>query len=122
MYSTTSAALDTDVARLQCRFVIYKKGLKEKVDVVSPKVYGGMKSDEYMALNPQGLVPMLVLPDGESLWESDVSISVRPGSGTGSAPQLIKTCQQTTQAQESGLLWRITSYLHLCAGHCLLSV
>ncbi len=42
---------------------------------MSPKVYGGMKSDEYTALNPQGLVPMLVLPDGKILWESDVSSS-----------------------------------------------
>lgn len=59
----------------RCRFVIYKKGLREKVDVVSPKVYGGMKSDEYLALNPQGLIPMLVLPDGQNLWESDVIAS-----------------------------------------------
>ena len=74
--------------------MIYKKGLREKVDVVSPKVYGGMKSDEYLALNPQGLIPMLVLPDGQNLWESDVSISVR------SAPQFMKDRQYTRQAPE----------------------
>lgn len=46
------------------------------VDIMSPKAYGGMKSDEYLALNPQGLVPMLVLPGGKALWESDVSASL----------------------------------------------
>jgi len=52
---------------------MYKKNLTDKVDIQSPKVYGGMKTDEYLALNPQGLIPMLVFPDGRSLWESDVS-------------------------------------------------
>ncbi len=71
----TLASPESIAPSLQCRFVLYKKGLKDKVDIVSPKVYGGMKSDEYVALNPQGLIPMLVLPDGKSLWESDVSVS-----------------------------------------------
>ena len=52
---------------------MYKKNLTDKVDIQSPKVYGGMKTDEYLGLNPQGLIPILVFPDGRSLWESDVS-------------------------------------------------
>ena len=57
---------------LQCRFIMRKKKLIEKIDIESPKVYGGYKSDEYLALNPQGLIPSLVFPDGRALWESDV--------------------------------------------------
>ena len=45
----------------------------DRIDIQSPKVFGGLKTDEYLALNPQGLIPMLVFPDGNSLWESDVS-------------------------------------------------
>ena len=44
----------------------------DKIDIESPKVYGGYKTDEYLALNPQGLIPSLVFPDGKALWESDV--------------------------------------------------
>ena len=73
---TSPLAPDMVEPCLQCRFVLYKKGLKDTVDIVSPKVYGGMKSDEHMALNPQGLIPMLVLPGGKALWESDVSASL----------------------------------------------
>lgn len=57
---------------LQCRFIMRKKKLMDKIDIESPKVYGGMKTDEYLALNPQGLIPALVFPDGQALWESDV--------------------------------------------------
>ena len=49
-----------------------KKKLMDKIDIESPKVYGGMKTDEFLALNPQGLIPALVFPDGQALWESDV--------------------------------------------------
>ena len=58
--------------RLQCRFIMRKKKLLEKIDIESPKVFGGMKTDEFLALNPQGLIPALVFPDGKALWESDV--------------------------------------------------
>ena len=63
---------ETDPECLQCRFVMRKKKLMDKIDIESPKVYGGMKTDEYLALSPQGLIPALVFPDGEALWESDV--------------------------------------------------
>ncbi|PSC73230.1 glutathione S-transferase [Micractinium conductrix] len=56
------------------RFVIYKKGLEGEVDIQAPKLLGdkGVKSPAYLALNPQGKMPLLVLPDGTPLPESQV--------------------------------------------------
>eukprot|EP00958_Prasinococcus_capsulatus_P011375 scaffold1129_cov376-Prasinococcus_capsulatus_cf.AAC.7 len=51
------------------RHLIYGKGLQDVVEVVSPAALGGMKSDEYLALNPQGKVPLLVLEDGTAIPE-----------------------------------------------------
>lgn len=58
----------------QNRFVIYKKGLEGVVDIQPPKLLGdkGVKSPGYLALNPQGKQPLLVLPDGTALPESQV--------------------------------------------------
>ncbi|EIE26071.1 glutathione S-transferase [Coccomyxa subellipsoidea C-169] len=56
----------------RCRFVIYKKNIERLVAIESPKVLGGLKSEAYLALNPQGLMPLLALPDGTSLPESQV--------------------------------------------------
>lgn len=56
----------------RCRLVLYWKGLEDKVDVVSPSELGGLKSEEYLALNPQGKMPLLVLPSGQALPESEV--------------------------------------------------
>ena len=103
---------------LQCRFVLYKKGLKDKVDIVSPKVYGGMKSEEYTALNPQGLVPMLVLPDGNSLWESDVSVF--PPSASQCFPALPACKAAQMKPAEPAVMHDNMAWLR--AGHCLLSV
>lgn len=57
---------------MQVRFAIYKKGLESIIDIKSPLELGGLKSPEYLALNPQGKMPVLVLPDGTSLPESEV--------------------------------------------------
>lgn len=54
------------------RFIIYKKGLDGEFDIKSPKELGGLSSPEYRALNPQAKMPMLVLPDGTPLPESQV--------------------------------------------------
>jgi hypothetical protein len=58
----------------QNRFVIYKKGLEGEVDIAAPKLLGekGVKSKAYMQLNPLGKMPLLVLPDGQALPESQV--------------------------------------------------
>lgn len=52
------------------RFVIYKKKLD--VDIQPPTAIGGLKSEAYLACNPQGKMPLLVLPNGTSIPESEV--------------------------------------------------
>jgi glutathione S-transferase len=54
------------------RLVVYWKGLQDQVAVRSPMELGGLKTEEYLAINPQGKMPALVLPDGTSLAESEV--------------------------------------------------
>ena len=39
--------------------------------VVSPSELGGLRSEEYLTLNPQGKMPLLVEDDGTVVWESD---------------------------------------------------
>ena len=46
----------------RCRYVIYRKQLEEIIDIQSPKVLGGLKSEQYMACNPQGKMPVLSKP------------------------------------------------------------
>lgn len=58
---------------LQCRFIIYKKNIERQIAIESPMTLGGLKSEAYLALNPLGLMPLLVLPDGTCLPESEVS-------------------------------------------------
>jgi len=55
----------------QVRYLIYSKNLESKIDIVHPQELGGLKSPEYLALNPQGKMPLLLLPSGEAFPESD---------------------------------------------------
>lgn len=54
------------------RHIIYLKGLEEEFDVVSPAELGGFGSEQFIALNPQNKMPILLLPNGQSLPESEV--------------------------------------------------
>jgi len=56
----------------RCRLIIYKKGLSttEDIQIKSPADLGGLKSPEYFAVNPQGLMPCLVTEEGP-IPESD---------------------------------------------------
>ena len=56
----------------RCRMLIYHKGLEETIDMKSPADYGGLASPEYRKLNPQGKMPALILPSGETLYEAKV--------------------------------------------------
>ena len=57
------------------RLVIAWKGLQRDVAVASPSELGGLKSAEYLALNPQGKMPLLTgLPNGRALPESEVIV------------------------------------------------
>lgn len=55
------------------RHIIYHKGLENEFDIVSPGVFGGLNSEQYLALNAQGKMPLLLLPTGQALPESEVS-------------------------------------------------
>lgn len=44
---------------LTSRFIIYEKGIEDQVDIVKPSVIGGLKSEEYLALNCHGKVNVL---------------------------------------------------------------
>lgn len=56
--------------RIRC--IIYKKNLEEKIAIRSPAEIGGLRSEEFTALNPYQKMPVLVLPSGEALPESQV--------------------------------------------------
>jgi len=57
----------------RCRMVLYYKGISEDmVAIRSPMELGGLKSEEFKAISPQGLMPCLHLPsEGIALPESD---------------------------------------------------
>jgi maleylpyruvate isomerase len=60
-----SAPISPFAARV--RLSIYRKGLN--IAIVPPPA-GGLKGDAYLALNPMGQIPTLVLDSGEALPES----------------------------------------------------
>jgi glutathione S-transferase len=68
LYSAPSPTVSNNGAR--CRVIIYKKGIEDQVRIASPMDIGGLKSPEYLALNPQGKMPLLVA-DEITLPESD---------------------------------------------------
>mmetsp|Transcript_56315 Transcript_56315/g.138215 ORF Transcript_56315/g.138215 Transcript_56315/m.138215 type:complete len:414 (+) Transcript_56315:178-1419(+) len=56
----------------RCRLIIYKKGLSaDEVVIKPPSELGGLKSEEFLKINPQGKMPVLVTPDAGNLPESD---------------------------------------------------
>ncbi len=69
-----STLFDTPVSNngARCRLILYKKKIpNEEVSITSPMELGGLKSPEYLALNPQGKMPLLSIKDGMSIPESD---------------------------------------------------
>lgn len=57
------------------RFVFYKKSLTDQYSIEPPGTIGGLKSEQYLKLNPQGKMPLLVMADGkDSLPESEVIV------------------------------------------------
>lgn len=46
----------------RCRLILYKKQIPtEEVEILSPMELGGLKSPEYLKLNPQGKMPLLYI-------------------------------------------------------------
>ncbi len=58
------------------RFVIYKKKLEDRYEIKSPgSLEGGLKGAAYLALNPQGKMPLLVAPGGQEIIpESEIIV------------------------------------------------
>jgi glutathione S-transferase len=54
------------------RNLIYKKKLDQFIDIKSPMEIGGLGSETYRQLNPYGKMPVLEMPDGSGLPESQV--------------------------------------------------
>jgi glutathione S-transferase len=73
--STASHATlyDTPVSNngARCRIIIYHKHLEDDIKILSPSELGGLKSEEYLKLNPQGKMPLLCCPDAGNIPESD---------------------------------------------------
>jgi glutathione S-transferase len=65
-----TVAVGNNPARV--RLLVYLKGLDAMIDMRTPADYGGLASDEYRALNPQGKLPVLILPDGSTIFEARV--------------------------------------------------
>ncbi|GBF97979.1 glutathione S-transferase [Raphidocelis subcapitata] len=70
------------------RHVIYSKGLEGEFDIVPPSTVGGLASDTYKALNPQGKMPLLLLPDGTAIPESEVIVGYILDRWASSGPSL----------------------------------
>jgi glutathione S-transferase/diadenosine tetraphosphate (Ap4A) HIT family hydrolase len=70
---TPSTLYDLPVSNhgARVRFLLYKRGLERHVKIESPMALGGLRSEEYRALNPQGKMPLLVESDGVTVWETD---------------------------------------------------
>eukprot|EP01038_Epipyxis_sp_PR26KG_P012482 gene12482-16742_t len=49
------------------RMIIKAKSLHDRVEIQNPSSIGGSKSPEYLTLNPQGKVPLLIVDADESL-------------------------------------------------------
>jgi len=72
--SAKSTLYDVPVSNngARCRLILYKKEIPDdEVTIVSPMDMGGLRSPEYLALNPQGKMPLLSIKDGMNLPESD---------------------------------------------------
>ena len=50
------------------RLSIYRKGLEDKIKILPPE--GGLKSEAYLAINPMGQIPALLLDSGFAIPES----------------------------------------------------
>lgn len=71
------------------RWILYKKGLENDFDIVPPSELGGVKSPAYLEMNPQGKMPLLTLPDGTAIPESQVIESYLLDKYRGTGPDLM---------------------------------
>ena len=57
------------------RMAIYLKKLEGEIDIVSPMELGGLRSPEYLQVNPQGKMPALKLPGVDDSDDNDTSMT-----------------------------------------------
>ena len=53
---------DTINAPFTRRFVIYEKDIEDEIEIVSPMEAGGLKSEQFLKMNPHGKVRPWLLP------------------------------------------------------------
>jgi len=74
----------------RCRMVLYYKAVSEQeVAISSPMDLGGLRSDVYLDLNPQGKMPLLTLAGGEPIPESDTIARFLCARFAGQGPDLM---------------------------------
>lgn len=83
---------------------MFIQGLEDEIEMAKPADLGGLKSEAYLALNPEGKMPLLVTPEGEGIPESKVrariSSSLSESSinkGTADMPVPLWDDRQTVQ-------------------------
>ena len=77
----------------RCRMILYSKGISDQVSIVNPSELGGLKSTEFLELNMQGKMPLLVTSDGFAIPESD-TISRYLIDKFASAPTFVPTTRE----------------------------
>lgn len=58
----------------RCRYLAYRKGLSDTVNIRDPSDRGGLKSDEYAKLNPLCKVPVAILHDASDDTGGEIAI------------------------------------------------
>ena len=91
---STSTLYDMPVSNhgARVRLLVYKRGLEDLVKIASPSALGGLRSADYLMLNPQGKMPLLVCgDDGMVVYESDAICRhlLDAYAGAGSGPSLM---------------------------------
>lgn len=78
------------------RLLLYWKGIEAKVKIENPAAIGGLKSEQYLSLNPQGKMPLLVVEtraEGEdarlAIPESEVIVQYLLDKYRDTGPSLI---------------------------------
>ena len=54
------------------RLIMYWKQIDKEFEFKNPSAIGGLKSEEYLKMHPQGKMPLLVTKDGRAIPESEV--------------------------------------------------
>ena len=94
------------------RLVVYKKKLQDLIDIKSPAEIGGLSSDAYLALNPEGKMPVLQLEDGSGLPESQVIESYLLDKFSDRSPSLMPATPELRA--RAGLMVRILD-VYICS-------